>query len=56
MMMNEKLHGVGARLHDLKMKLEAREGKVEYKENCKAIKAEIARLEEVTLTPQADAE
>lgn len=33
------------RLDDLRAKLAAREGKGEYKENVKAIRAEIARLE-----------
>lgn len=34
------------RIEDLKQKLSAREGKSEYKENVKALKAEIAKLEE----------
>lgn len=33
------------RLEDLKAKLAARDGKSEYAENVKAIRAEIARLE-----------
>lgn len=33
------------RISDLKRKLAAREGKSEYRENCKAIRAEIERLE-----------
>lgn len=36
------------RLEDLKQKLAVREGKSEYKENVKALKAEIAKLEERT--------
>lgn len=36
------------RLDDLKRKLRARDGKSEYKDNCKAIMAEIARLEGAT--------
>lgn len=34
------------RLTDLRAKLAAREGKAEYRENVKAIRAEIARLEQ----------
>lgn len=34
-----------SRLEILKARLAAREGKAEYKENVKAIRAEIARLE-----------
>jgi hypothetical protein len=33
------------RLEALKRKLAAREGKAEFKENCEALRAEIARLE-----------
>ncbi len=48
--MLEKIHGVPARIARLKAKLKARDGKAEYKENCAAIRAEIARLEAVTQT------
>lgn len=48
--MLEKLHGVPQRIAALKAKLAARDGKAEYKENCAAIRAEIARLEAVTIT------
>ncbi len=47
--MIELIHGVGERLIDLREKLKAREGKAEYKENCEAIKVEIAHLEASTL-------
>lgn len=47
--MLEKLHGVSQRIASLKAKLAAREGKSEYKENCAAIRVEIARLEAMTL-------
>lgn len=36
---------MGSRLDELKRKLAAREGKSEYKDNCMALRAEIARLE-----------
>lgn len=52
--MLEKLHGVPQRIASLKAKLAAREGKSEYKENCAAIRTEIARLEAMTLA-KADA-
>lgn len=48
--MLEKIHGVPARIATLKRKLKAREGRAEYKENCAAIRAEIVRLEAVTVT------
>lgn len=41
----ENLSGIGQRLVALRAKLKAREGKKEFKENCKAIRAEIERLE-----------
>lgn len=47
--MLEKIQGVPARIAGLKAKLAAREGKSEYKENCAAIRVEIARLEAMTL-------
>jgi uncharacterized coiled-coil DUF342 family protein len=34
-----------ARIDDLKRKLAARDGKVEYAKNCEELRAEIARLE-----------
>jgi hypothetical protein len=51
--MLEKLHGVPQRIATLKAKLAARDGKAEYKENCKAIRAEIERLETVTASRDA---
>lgn len=50
--MIELIHGVGQRLVQLKEMLEAREGKAEYKENCEAIREEIARLEASTLASE----
>lgn len=47
--MLETIHGIPVRIAGLKAKLKAREGKKEYKENCDAIRAEIARLEQITL-------
>lgn len=52
-MMLEKIHGVPQRIADLKRKLAARDGKSEYEENCKAIRAEIERLEGLTQQPGA---
>lgn len=52
--MLEKIQGVPARIANLKAKLAAREGKIEYHENCAAIRSEIARLEAMTLA-KADA-
>lgn len=49
----EHIHGVPQRIADLKAKLEAREGKSEYKENCEAIRAEIDRLEAATINRPA---
>lgn len=54
--MNEQLDGIGKRLVALRAKLAARTGKSEYKENCKAIEAEIARLEAITLKPAVASE
>lgn len=51
--MLERIHGIPARIASLKAKLAAREGKKEYTENCEAIRAEIARLEAVTIAPLA---
>lgn len=51
--MLEKIHGVPQRIAALKAKLRAREGKAEYKENCEALKREIARLENVSASKQA---
>lgn len=47
--MIESIHGTGARILELRAKLEARAGKVEYKENRRAIRVEIKRLEAVAL-------
>lgn len=49
--MLDKIQSTGTRLVQLREKLAAREGKAEYKKNCEAIKAEIARLETVTVKP-----
>lgn len=54
--MLETIHGIPARITELKAKLKAREGKSEYKKNCEAIRAEIARLEAVTANKSALAE
>jgi len=54
--MLEELHGVPKRIADLKRKLAAREGKKEFKENCAAIRAEIARLEALTIKPAVASE
>lgn len=51
--MLEHIHGIPNRIADLKRKLKAREGKGEFNENVPAIKAEIARLEALTLQPAA---
>lgn len=47
--MLERIHGIPARLEKLRAMLKAREGKKEFAENVPAIRAEIARLEAVTL-------
>ena len=39
------MSSIETRLGALRRKLKAREGKKEYKENCEALKEEIARLE-----------
>lgn len=49
--MLEKIHGIPQRIAGLRAKLDAREGKTEYKENCAAIRLEIARLEALTQKP-----
>ena len=46
--MLEHIQGIPARIASLKTKLKARDGKAEYKENCKALRAEIERLERVS--------
>lgn len=46
--MLEHIHGIPRRIESLKAKLKARDGKKEYKENGVAIRAEIARLENVS--------
>lgn len=51
--MLEHVQGIPARIASLKAKLKAREGKAEYKENCKALRAEIARLESVSMNREA---
>lgn len=51
--MLEKLHGIPQRIAALKAKLKAREGRAEYKENVPALKAEIARLEALSLNRDA---
>lgn len=51
--MNEELTGVAKRLIALRAKLRARDGRNEYRESNDAIRAEIARLETVTLKPVA---
>lgn len=51
--MNEELSSIGKRLLELRAKLKAREGQKSYAENVKHIKAEIARLEGITLQPAA---
>lgn len=51
--MLEHIHGIPNRIASLKAKLKARTGKAEYKENCEAIKAEIARLENVSVNRDA---
>jgi hypothetical protein len=51
--MLEHIQGVPARIVDLKRKLKARDGKKEYKENCDALRAEIARLEGISTTREA---
>lgn len=51
--MLEHIHGIPNRIASLKAKLKARTGKPEYKENCEVIKAEIARLENVSVNRDA---
>lgn len=40
-------HDIPVRLRDLRAKLDARDGSSGYKENCDAIKKEIAKLEAI---------
>lgn len=54
--MLEHIIGIPRRIADLKRKLAAREGKAEFKDNVPAIKAEIARLEAITLAPVASSD
>lgn len=49
--MLNKIQATGTRLIELRAKLAARKGKAEYKKNCEEIKAEIVRLEAVTMKP-----
>lgn len=51
--MLEKIHGIPQRIATLKAKLRARDGRAEYKENVPALKAEIARLEALSLNRDA---
>lgn len=51
--MLETIHGIPARIAELKRKLKAREGKKEYVENVPALRAEIERLEGLTMEPGA---
>ena len=47
----EHIVGLDTRIADLKRKLDARSGQKEYAENCKALRAEIERLEALRDTP-----
>lgn len=51
--MLEELSGIPKRIAALKSKLAARENKKEYAENCDAIRAEIQKLEAVTVRREA---
>lgn len=51
--MLEQLHGIPARIAALQAKLKARENYKEYAANCEEIRAEIKRLEAVTIKPVA---
>lgn len=51
--MLEKIHGIPQRIASLQAKLKARDGKAEYKENCKALRKEIARLEALSMNREA---
>lgn len=50
----EQQEGRRRRLDALRTKLKAREGKREYKENCEAIRGQIANLETVIATVDAE--
>jgi hypothetical protein len=49
----ENIHGIPARIAALKAKLKARDGKKEFADNVKDIRAEITRLEALTQQPGA---